>query len=126
MYHKPSVTAAGTSTSAFSDFSQDADLPVIQGVDPDEEVQQPAVVGGQDAPSGKPATKTDAAAHRHKKGDTQPDKKGKKKKKPGHAKKIGTVVSAEKDKKFNPKTKVRGWLDEWGPEPETQPEPSGE
>ena len=119
VYHKPAITAPEASTSALSESSQEADYPVIQGVDPGEEARPTVAVIEPVAPSGsKAAVKPAADKQKQKKAEKPPEKKGKKKH--GHSKKIGTVVSAEKNKKFNPKVKVRGWLDEWEPEPEPE------
>ena len=116
MYHKPSITAAGTSTSEISDYSQSGDYPVIQGVDPADKAEPAAVVVEQDAAAAATVEKPVAPADKHKKAEKPPEKKGKKKH--AHGKKISTVVSAEKNKRFNPKVKVQGWLDEWEPEGE--------
>ena len=115
VWHKPSIAAPGASTSAFSEYSQDDDYPVILGIDPEEATAAlPPVIVEQEVPSGKTVSKELVVAHKHKKAEKPPEKKGKKKH--GHGKKIGTVVSAEKNKRFNPKSKVQGWLDEWEPE----------
>jgi hypothetical protein len=57
---------------------------------------------------------SDEKEHKGKKSDKQGDKKGKKAH--GHAKKIASVVKSDKGKKFNSKTIVEGWMDEWEPD----------